>query len=85
MELSKYRLGELIEQCDERNTKNDYLADDVRGISTEKSFIATKANLNGVSLTSYKVVKHPLSVSARWYLIVLIANPSLTIFYSADF
>ena len=51
MELSKYRLGELIEQCDERNTKNDYLADDVRGISTEKSFIATKANLNGVSLT----------------------------------
>lgn len=48
MELSKYRLGELIEQCDERNTKNDYLADDVRGISTEKSFIATKANLNGV-------------------------------------
>ena len=58
MELSKYRLGELIEQCDERNTKNDYLADDVRGISTEKSFIATKANLNGVSLTSYKVVKH---------------------------
>lgn len=58
MGLSKYKLGELIEQCDERNTKNDYLADDVRGISTEKSFIATKANLNGVSLTSYKVVKH---------------------------
>lgn len=58
MGLSKYKLGELIKQCDERNTKNDYLADDVRGISTEKSFIATKANLNGVSLTSYKVVKH---------------------------
>lgn len=42
MELSKYRLGELIEQCDERNTKNDYLADDVRGISTEKSFMELK-------------------------------------------
>lgn len=29
----------------------------VRGISTEKNFIDTKANLDGVSLTSYKVVK----------------------------
>lgn len=58
MGLSKYKLGELIKLCDERNTRNDYLADDVRGVSTEKSFIATKANLNGVSLTSYKVVKY---------------------------
>lgn len=58
MGLNKYKLGELIKQCDERNTNNDYFADDVRGISTEKSFIATKANLNGVRLTSYKIVKH---------------------------
>lgn len=58
MGLTKYKLGELIKQCDERNTNNDYFADDVRGISTEKSFIATKANLNGVRLTSYKIVKH---------------------------
>lgn len=29
----------------------------VRGISTEKNFIDTKANLDGVSLASYKVVK----------------------------
>lgn len=57
MGLSKYRLGELIEQCDERNTNNLYRANDVRGISTEKSFIETKANLNGVRLNSYKVVK----------------------------
>ena len=58
MGLTKYKLGKLIKQCDERNTNNDYFADDVRGISTEKSFIATKANLNGVRLTSYKIVKH---------------------------
>lgn len=57
MGLTKYRLGELIEQCDERNTNNLYRANDVRGISTEKSFIETKANLNGVRLNSYKVVK----------------------------
>ena len=29
MGLSKYKLGELIEQCDERNSKNYYLAKDV--------------------------------------------------------
>ena len=30
----------------------------VRGISTGKEFIDTKANLDGVSLNSYKIVKH---------------------------
>ena len=49
-------LGELIAQCDERNSDNAYTEDDVRGISTSKEFISTKANLDGVSLTSYKVV-----------------------------
>ena len=58
MGLTKYKLGDLIEQCDERNTSNFYFATDVRGISTEKSFIETKANLSGVNLTSYKIVKH---------------------------
>lgn len=50
------RLGELIELCDERNSEGKYGIDDVRGISTEKKFIETKANLDGVSLTSYKIV-----------------------------
>lgn len=50
------RLGELIELCDERNESGKYTLDDVRGISTEKKFIETKANLDGVSLTSYKIV-----------------------------
>lgn len=50
------RLGELIEPCDERNSEGKYGIDDVRGISTEKKFIETKANLDGVSLTSYKIV-----------------------------
>lgn len=49
-------LGEFIEECDERNTTNKLNENDVRGISTEKKFIETKANLDGVSLTSYKVV-----------------------------
>lgn len=50
------QLGEYIEPSDSRNTDGKYTLDDVRGISTEKKFIATKANLDGVSLTSYKIV-----------------------------
>lgn len=57
MGLTKYQLGTLIEQCDERNADGKYTANDIRGISTGKAFIETKANLDGVSLVSYKVVK----------------------------
>lgn len=50
------RLGDYIEQCDERAGSN-YTVDDIIGISTDKKFIDTKANMSGVSLNSYKVVK----------------------------
>ncbi|HNM66231.1 MAG TPA: restriction endonuclease subunit S, partial [Chitinophagales bacterium] len=50
------RLGDYIELCDERNNDGKYTLDEIRGISTEKKFIDTKANLDGVSLTAYKVV-----------------------------
>ncbi len=50
------KLGDYIKECDERNTEGKYTLDDVRGISTDKKFISTKANMHGVSLTSYKVV-----------------------------
>ena len=56
MGLTKYKLGELIELSDERNSLGLYQLDSVKGISTEKSFIDTKANMDGVSLDSYKVV-----------------------------
>ena len=56
MGLSRYKLGELIEQCDERNSHGLLSVDDVRGISTNKKFIETKANMNGVSVNSYKIV-----------------------------
>ena len=49
-------LGEHIEQCDDRAGSN-YTVADVIGISTDKKFIDTKANMSGVSLNSYKVVK----------------------------
>ena len=48
-------IGNYIEQVDVRN--NDMHGQDrVRGISTEKELIATKAKLDGVSLSSYKVI-----------------------------
>ena len=56
MGLKKYKLGELIKLTDERNTAGRYSLADVRGISTEKTFISTKANMDGISLESYKVV-----------------------------
>ena len=55
MGLRKYKLGELIEQCNTRNIEETYTLDDVKGISTEKDFMDTKANMDGVSLSSYKV------------------------------
>lgn len=50
-------LGNYIEECDERNESGKYTLDDVRGISNLKELIETKADMNGVSLTSYKLLK----------------------------
>ena len=55
-------LGKYVEECDERNTDGKYTLDDVRGISIEKKLIPTKANMEGVSLGSYKLLK-PLNFS----------------------
>ena len=56
MALINYKLGELITQSDFRNSDESLSVDDVRGISTGKEFIETKANMDGVSVSSYKVV-----------------------------
>lgn len=55
--FSSHPLGKYIEECDRRNSDNLLTLDDVRGISIEKKFIATKANMDGVSLIPYKVVE----------------------------
>lgn len=51
------RLGDYITECDERNTNGEYGIEDVRGISIQKKLIDTKADMTGVSLTPYKVMK----------------------------
>ena len=55
-------LGDYIEARDERNAEGKYTLDDVRGISIEKKLMPTKANMEGVSLGSYKILK-PLEFS----------------------
>lgn len=55
----KYAMKEIGPYIAERNERNDGLmfgADDVRGLSTNKALIKTVANLEGVSLSGYKVV-----------------------------
>jgi len=50
-------IGPYIEECNERNLEGKFTEKDVRGIATSKGLIETKANLDGVSLNSYKLVK----------------------------
>lgn len=57
MALNKYKLGELIELSEEANENSCYGISDVRGISIKKEFIETKADMEGVSLRPYLLVK----------------------------
>lgn len=57
MALIKYKLGDLLELQDARNDDLRYGIDDVRGISIQKIFIETKADMEGVSLHPYYLVK----------------------------
>ncbi|MDE6730197.1 MAG: restriction endonuclease subunit S [Oscillospiraceae bacterium] len=57
MALVKYKLGELISLCDDRNSDLKYGINDVKGISIQKIFIETKADMSGVSLKPYILVE----------------------------
>lgn len=56
MALTRYKLGELLQLEDARNSNGIYSLKDVRGISIQKTFIETKANMDGVSLEPYILV-----------------------------
>lgn len=57
MALTKYRLGDLIQLEDARNADGRFSLADVRGISIQKVFIETKADMDGVSLSPYIIVR----------------------------
>lgn len=54
MGLSKYRIGQLIKVVDERNS---FEITDFYGINTNKAFMPTVANTEGLNETNYKVVR----------------------------
>lgn len=57
MNLNRIRLGDYIKQVNLKNKNEEYKLESVRGISTQKKFIYTKADMTGVSLKKYKIVK----------------------------
>lgn len=57
MALRKIKLGELIELSDKTNSDLLFSLDDVKGISIQKKFIETKADMLGVSLKPYLLVE----------------------------
>ena len=54
MELKKYKLGELISLCDERNS---YGYTNFYGLNINKEFMPTWANTEGLDESKYKVVR----------------------------
>lgn len=56
MGLSKYKLGELIELRDVKNSDLQYGLADVRGVNNLKQLMPTKADLNGRNLCKFQIV-----------------------------
>ncbi|MGX7079741.1 hypothetical protein ACWOBP_05970 [Gemella parahaemolysans] len=54
MRLTRYKIGELIELIDERNSKG---LKNFFGINIEKEFIHTQANTEGLDESKYKILK----------------------------
>lgn len=57
MVSNKYKLGDLVQLEDECNSEGKYDLNDVKGISIQKIFIETKADMQDVSLSPYILVK----------------------------
>ncbi len=57
MGSTEYKLGQLIGLAEKTNEDLRYGVQDVRGISIQKAFIETKADMSGVSLRPYYLVE----------------------------
>lgn len=58
MALTKYKIGDLIEQITEVNSESIYGPNDVRGMTINKEIIPTKADVEGTDLRKFWVI-HP--------------------------
>ena len=56
MALTKYKLGDLIQLLDNRNTELIYGIDDVRGVNNLKELMPTKADISGRDLSKFQIV-----------------------------
>ena len=50
-------IGTYIAEVNEKNSDDTYGVSAVRGLATSKGMIETKANMDGVSVSTYKIVK----------------------------
>ena len=50
-------LGKYIQEFNHKNNNGEFVLEDVRGVSIQKKFIDTKANMDDVPLDNYKIVK----------------------------
>ena len=57
MGLISYRLGELIERKNERNTDLSYGVEHVRGINTEKILTPTRADISERNLSTFRIIR----------------------------
>jgi len=57
MALNRCKLGDLIEVREFKNSDEKYGLENVKGISIQKKFIETKADMTGVSLKPYLIVE----------------------------
>lgn len=62
------RLGSLIERMDIRNSDGKFKRSDVRGMSIKKQFTPTKADMAGVSVSPYKIVR------PKWFAYVPVTS-----------
>lgn len=56
-EMPSQKIGSFLELSEERNDDGKCGLDDVRGVSIEKKFIPTKADMKGVNLRPYYTIK----------------------------
>lgn len=52
------RLGEFIEECDERNSNGMFGEAELLGVNNQQTFCASRANTSGIDFHPYKVVRH---------------------------
>lgn len=51
------KIGNYLELVESRNNNSEFGIDDVRGVSIDKKFIATKADMAGVNLNTYFIIQ----------------------------